>query len=315
MILLVCGMVAAPSVATLWGQPPKKKVARAKPPQFDQKSMEGIYFSDVKKQLIGEPPKATDSIANNGPSKSANIGDATSAPEGAGAKAWAQAISAASLEDLVKGCKLRLDGIVVSQAKFIGGGFNDARREYTLLATLFGVIEQYPTQVRWKDSAAVVRMHMVRVAASSKVGSPQAFTEAKNRLQELTELVGGGSVKDNTPIEEMNWAEAVDRIPLMQVLEWGLRENLIKHCASPKEFQENSEEIVKFAELITAVSEVLLQKGMNDVDDPEYVKFTKAMIAQSQATLQGVKLNSPENAKEATALINQACDNCHNVYR
>ncbi len=99
----------------------------------------------------------------------------------------------------------------------------------------------------------------------------------------------------------MAWSDAVDRVPAMQILEWGLRENLLKHCASPKAFEENTEEIVKFAELIATVGEVLNQKGMNDADDAEYVKMSKAMIAQAQAVLQATKLNSADGAREASA--------------
>ena len=299
-----------------FGQAPKRKPTRAKAPQFDSKTADGIYFADVKKQLQGDLPKAGTLAANN-PVKAGAVSGSSpgNATEAANSKPWNNSISSSSIEDLIKGAKLRLDTIVVSQAKFIGGGFKDARREFTLLASLFGIIEQYPNQVRWKDSATLARMHMVRVAASSKVGSPEAFKEAKKRVQELADLVSGGSIKENEPIEELNWGDAIDRVPIMLILEWGLREHLVKHCANPKEFEENSEEVLKFAELIATLGEVLLQKGMTDQGDPEYVKFSKAMIEQAQATVQGVKLNSQENAREATALINQACDNCHNTYR
>ncbi len=164
------GIGLALMASSVWGQPPKKKNTRAKPPQFDPKLMEGVFFADVKKQLQGDPPKAGEGRSTSGPTRPA-ADDNTRRRPVRGGSAWPKLISASSIEDLVKGSKLRLDGAVTSAAKFAGGGFKDARREYTMLSILFAIIEQYPTQVRWKNSAPVVRTHMVRVAAGTKVGS------------------------------------------------------------------------------------------------------------------------------------------------
>lgn len=312
--ILVVALVLGGITGPLMAQPPKRKSSRAKPPTFDSKAMEGVFFADVKKQLQGEPPKASDAKGSSSARPSANP-NSTMASEATGGSPWPKLISAPSIEDLIKESKLRLDSVVTTETKFAGGGFKDARREYTLLAMMFGIIEQYPTEVRWKKVSPWVRMKMVRVALSSKVGSSQAYNEAKQRKQDLTDLVSGSAANDNSPLDELDWGNAIDRVPLMQVMDWGTRENLIKLCATPKTFQESPEEVMKYAELIASSGELLMQKGMTDAGDPEYDKHAIAMRDQALAIVQAVKLNSPDAAREAAALINQACDNCHNSYR
>lgn len=299
-------------------QQKSRKNTRAKPPSAESKEFDDLFFADVKQQTQGERPTAggTKVVAGsggNGPTKTNMTPDA---PAASGAEnGWASVISPGSIEDLVKGTKLRLDGIVTTPAKYAGGAYNDARREYTLLATLFGIIEQHSGQVRWKSSSTIARMRFVRVAASAKVGSIQAYNEAKVRLQDLSDLLSGSTLSDSVPVEEMNWSEAVDRVPLMQILEWSVRENLVKQCASKSEFKENQEDILKLAELTAALGTLLNEKGMSEADDPEYTKWSKAMIEHSNAIIQAVKLDSPDSARDAAALLNQSCDDCHNVYR
>ncbi len=196
--------------------------------------MEGVFFADVKKQLQGDPPKAGEGRSASGPTRPA-ADDNTAASAGpAGGSAWPKLISASSIEDLVKGSKLRLDGAGDFSRQVRRGGLQGrAARVHDALHSLRhhrtvsnpGPLEEF---------GPVVRTHMVRVAAGTKVGSTQAFNEAKLRLAELSDLIGGATVTDKIPIEEMAWSDAVDRVPAMQILEWGLRENLSSIARLPK---------------------------------------------------------------------------------
>jgi hypothetical protein len=206
-------------------------------------------------------------------------------------------MSSGSLESLVKESKLRLDGIVTTPAKFAGGSYKDARREFTLLALLFAVIEEYPEEVRWQKSASLAKRKWARVAAGTKVGSPQAYNEAKLRLQDLAEMLNGNPLSDAGAAEEFVWSEAVDRAALMQSLEATLRERMIPLAGDPKAVKERPEELSQMAELIE-----------------NYLKWCEEMIANAESLRQAVSLGNADAVKAASAKIDQSCTNCHNDF-
>jgi cytochrome c556 len=227
---------------------------------------------------------------------------------------WLQRISSGSLESLVKESKLRLDGIVTTPAKFAGGGYEDARREFTLLALLFAVIEDYPEEVRWQKSAALAKRKWARVAAGTKVGSPQAYNEAKLRLQDLAEMLNGNPLSDAGAAEEFVWSEAVDRAALMQTLEATLRERMVPLAGDPKAVKAQPEEFTQMAELIETIGESLKLPGMPEADQENYLKWCEEMIANAESLQQAVALGNSDGVKAASAKIDQSCTNCHNDF-
>jgi len=299
-----------------------RKPQRATPPTLSKENFQGVFFDDVTQHLVGKPPQAGSTDPSmGGPSDAQSGGGTSSATADSGGNSnsansvWKERISPQSVEDLVKETKLRLDTIVTTPAKFSGGAFKDARRDFTLLATLFAVIEIYPEKVRWQPSASVARARFSRVAANTKVGSAPAYNEAKLRLEDMNSMLKGATVTDTAPISEINWDEIADRIPSMQLLEWALRENLNGFVASEDKFSQSSEEVVKYAELIALLGETLCQPGMTDGTDSDYQALAKRMIEESTKVTQAVKLNNPTLAREAAGQIDQACNACHNAYR
>jgi hypothetical protein len=216
---------------------------------------------------------------------------------------------------LVKETKLRLDEIVTTPAKFSAGAFKDARRNFTLLATLFTVIELYPEKIKWQASAPVARARFSRVAANTKVGSAPAYNEAKMRLEDMNSMLKGSTLSDSSPAAEIAWSDVADRIPSMQLLEWGFRDNLSSMVSSEDAFSQKQEEILKYAELIAMLGETLSQPGMTDGDDGDYQVFAKRMIEEATKVTQAVKLNNPTMAREAAGQIDQSCNACHSSYR
>src|SRR5205823_10891788 len=106
---------------------------------------------------------------------------------------WSGLISAATIEDAIKSLKQQVDKEVTTLSDFKGKGHKLARRDYSLLAMLFGIAAEYEGDVRWKKDAAVARDAFARSAANFKVATDQAFNEAKARKEELTELVSGSA--------------------------------------------------------------------------------------------------------------------------
>lgn len=303
-------------VSLLSAQATKPRPPRQKPPVFQPKDWDKVFFPDVASQLQGDDPTTGAGVATM---EQAAIAEApstnpTSTDTATGDSRWLQRISSASLESLVKESKLRLDGIVTTPAKFAGGGYEDARREFTLLALLFAVIEEYPEEVRWQKSASLAKRKWARVAAGTKVGSPQAYNEAKLRLQDLAEMLNGNPLSDAGAAEEFVWSEALDRAALMQTLEATLRERIIPLAGDPKAVKGQPEEFSQMAELIETIGESLKLPGMSEADQENYVKWCEEMIANAESLQQAVSLGNADAVKAASAKIDQSCTNCHNDF-
>lgn len=299
----------------LFAQQIRRKPTRVKPPEFKEEEFEGVFFADVKKQLVGPLPTRGD-LANAGKASPAGpSGTASPTASEGGSNVWKDRISGQSIEDLVKETKRRLDGIVTNPAKFAAGSYKDARREFTLMAVLFAAIEQYPENIRWKNSASIARSRFGRMAANAKVGTAPAFNEAKLRMEDLATLLKGTALTDANPTPEIVWPDIVDRNPAMQILEWALRENLDPKVASESQFKAHGEEAMMYAELIGLIGETLHQPGMNDAEDAEYKNWSAKMIAESTRIVEAVKLSNATMAREAAGQLGQSCDGCHNTFR
>ncbi len=242
---LLLSMLILCSVSALWAQRGRKP-QRAEPPKFSGKEFEGTFFADVSKALQGPRPTGKEAAATAMAGNASTGGGGTKAaadkPAGSGdAQGWSKLISGATIEDMVKNSKLRLDPIVASTTKF-AGGYKEARREFSLQAFMFAIIEQYQGDVRWKKSAGIARETLARMAANSKVSSPQAFKEAKQRVQDVADLLSGNTL-EGSPSAELSWADVIDRVPMMQLLEWAQQSYINPHSASKETFTANKEEL------------------------------------------------------------------------
>lgn len=298
----------------LLAQRPSKKYPRATPPNLEEQDFSGIYFDDAIKQLRGERPSASSAGMAKGNSKAPVPNLSSSESEGeAGSSDWKSLISDITIEDLIKESKARLDQTITTPAKFAAGGFKDARQEFTLLATLMAIIDEYPEQIRWKNSANYARRIFAKMANNSAVGTPPVYNEAKLRQQDLQELLKGSNLSGAA--DEVDWEQTADRGPLMQLLEWSLRKNLSPKTSSDDEFSSSQEELLKYAELIAAYGRVLQQSGMTDADDESYAQMAGEMTSAATDLVKAVQLNNPDAARTSVGRIDQSCSKCHESYR
>ncbi|PQO38570.1 cytochrome c [Blastopirellula marina] len=295
---------------------------RAKHRSFDEATTSIIFFKDVfAEALQGERPAALsqNSQAPTGmnPSPSSG-GGAPSASGGGGTSEWAKIISPTTIQDEVKRLNSQLLDTVQNVRKFNGGGFEDARRDYTELAMLFAIISQYNGDVRWKDDALVGRDKFARAGFNSKVGTDNSFKEAKDRSRDLEELVRGTSLPPldgPEPDPQATWDAIADRPPLMQRLEIGFDNRLKKMTANESEFQSNTEDILHEAEIIAAISHAMQKEGFEYHDDEDYVNYCQQMQNAALAVVQAVKDNNADAARKAAGDVGQACSACHESYR
>ncbi len=304
----------------------QRKPERVEAPKFTAGQLNSVFFPDAVGQLKGQRPTsqvAAKPAASNMPG-STNAGNSSTNGTGSSSTgtnstgdddpmAWHNLISPTALEDLIKGSKLRLDKTITTPAAFAGGGFAVARKEFSMQALLFAIIETYPGDVRWKTSAPVARELLSRVAANTKVGSVQVHDEAKKRLLDLGDLTNGTQLSGKAS-SEVNWSTLIDHAPAMQLLEWAQKENIAPDVASPEVFAKNKDALQHYAELVAVLGKVLTVEEMPYVEEKEYVALANAMIEQAQQVRLAVKTDNADLARQSAAKLGQCCNNCHSSY-
>ena len=184
-----------------------------------------------------------------------------------------------------------------------------------MLAALFGVITEYDQDVRWKKDARKARDLFARTASNCKVGSTQAFNDAKSRKLELQDLLSGSGLVTEASAPEASWEKVIDRAPLMKRLEWSHQTKLQPYTASKAEFTSNIDQVMHEAEIVAVLSQILLKEGMEDADDEDYAGYAQRMKKAAQEIVDAVKLNNSEAARKAAGEISKACTECHEGYR
>lgn len=294
-----------------------KTYKRAPPPKFNK--TDPFYADAFKEGLVGDRPAdlgkaaATTTIAGSGTSTSAP-------PAGSGADSasgnWSALISAATIEDTIKGLKQQVDKDVTTLSDFKGKGHKLARRDYSLLAMLFAIAGEYDGEVRWKKDAPGARDAFGRSAANFKVATDQAFNEAKARKEELSELIGGSSPfggKEADP--KPQWPQIAGRAPLMQYLETAWEPRLKPALADKGQFTSGGDKVLRDAELLAAIGDVLAKDGMPDADSAEYKAFCVRLRDGAKEIIAAVKQKNFDQASKASATIGKACAECHEIYR
>ncbi len=300
-----------------WSQTKAPKVVkRAQPPKFKQTDSD-FYADAFTEGLVGTRP------ANLGQPAAAVVGSTVtpgsstgSGASGVPSSGWSGLISATTIEDEVKALKLGVDQHVTTPSDFAGKGYKQARREFSVLAMLFGIAGEFDADVRWKKDAPAARDVFARTAANAKVGTSQVFQEAKLRRDELADLVSGSSPYAGKEAEaKAAWKDVCNRAPLMQHLETIWEPRLKPLLADKGQFNASSEKIIHDAELIAAIAQVLSKEGMVDADDDEYKAFCARLRDGAKAIAEGVKLKNYEAAAAGSGIITKSCTDCHENYR
>ena len=320
LLLLVLAVVVVGCEVLVLGaaaqtSPAKARFPRAKPPVFDRRQVERVFFDDVFRRTVGErsrmkPPAPSATADSDAPPKSSDLATASATPG-----QWSTIISATTLEDEVKSLKLAVDQVVTTPSTFAGSGYKEARVHFSLLALLFDIIAHYDGEVRWKSDAAIARDGFARAAANLRAGgSIQVYNEAKKRKQDLAELVGGSRLPDpgNAEPGEQVWA---DRVPLMQLLEQRLEVDLKKWTASETEFRTHADALRHEAELTAVIGRTLTRPGMEDREESEYQTFSRLLEQGALNVAAAVSRKDPAAARTAAADVSRSCSDCHENYR
>ena len=307
-------LLAAPPLVLL-AQPQDSAPRRAKPPRFDKSPVANVFFENVLEHVTGERPvggAVPPAVAEvRRPSSTASAGEAGPG----GNSVWSQLISATVLEDEVKSLKLAVDEAVTTPGRFQSQGYRAAHDDFGILAVLFGIIARYEGDVRWKEQAPAARDLFARAAANTAVGSAQVFNEARQRRQDLQDLVSGARLTVTPDVSSGDWSTIVERAALMRRLETAYQINVTPIVNSAAEFSGRKSALLHEAQMIAALAEVLQQPGMMDADDDTYAEFAEQMKQAALAIVEAARQENYEAARQAAGEVSKSCSQCHELYR
>lgn len=289
---------------------------RARPPKYSPGDFRGV-FDDVSTVIRGDRPRV-DQLQGSGAGKGAS-GTPAAAPSGSESTSsdqkWASLTEPVNLEDEVKRLKLHYDELVTTPARFNGGGFQDARTDLALLATLFAVISEFEGDVRFKKDAAIARDLLARSAVQVTTGSSETFEVAKARKADLQDIVSGSGLNRTAPTEATDWSLVTTRSPVMEYLELLLDDPLESGTTDAASVSDSMDDLKRSAAMVAVMAEVLNQPGMEGADDDDYRAFSDRMKKAALDLRSALQREDADAARLAVGAISQSCSACHDVYR
>jgi hypothetical protein len=292
--------------------PKPQKLAR--PPKWSPDVL-NAFFPDARTKLVDERPnyEQTTAVAANAAPKAVDAPTVGATP--ASGTGWSKLIDAETIETEIKRISQELTKDVTAPAQFKGGGYKDCRRDFGVLAAMFGVAGEYDGDVRWKDSAPLLRDVFARAGRNCKVGTDGSFQEAKQRKQDLADLISGNRPKPSDAEQKANWSQVADRPPLMQRLMIAEVDRLQLWLASKQEFAARRDEIRHESQLMAAVADIITREGFEFADDDTYVGYANELKHAAMELAAAADSDNYDQAGKAFGKASKSCANCHEGYR
>lgn len=300
-------IVIVAAVAVRAADPPK----RAKPPVWSKDVLD-VFFPDAREALVGPRP---DFAASAESAVASSDSPANPAPAADAKSGWSQWIAPEVLEAEIKRQSPALEKLVESATTFKGGGYEDARDIFSLLAVLFAISAEHDQDARWQDSAAGLSDLFGRAGFNAKVGTDQTFREASARSVDLAELIRGGRPSTPTVDADTGWTTVADRPPLMRRMELAQQERLAKWLANENLFSEHAEDVSHEAQILAVLAELIAREGYEFADDDTFVGYGKELRDAAHELQQATDQEDYAQARAALGRATKTCTTCHEGYR
>lgn len=305
--LLAAALLCAVAIAA-----PRGEGKRAKPPTWPPEVLD-TFFPDAREALIGERP---DYGASQGAADAAPRRETPPAPGGgSGRSPWVALIAPETIESEIKRLSTSSSAAVASLSTFKGGAYQDCRRDFSLLAVLFAIVDQYDDDIRWRDVAGTLRDQFARAAHNAKVGTDQTFRESSTRAQDLDALIRGSRPQVQTTEPVGDWREVADRPPLMQRLNAAHQDRLLAWLANDRQFEAHREEISHEAQIMAVLADVIAREDYEYWDDETYAEYAQSLRAAAREISDAAKDEDYGRARAALDRATKACADCHDGYR
>ncbi|MCE9544395.1 MAG: cytochrome c [Planctomycetia bacterium] len=279
------------------------------PKQWDKKTL-SRFPEDPLGRLKGPRP----SLRGSKPVSTGGTSGGVAAPDGK--FAWSKIISAETVANEIKSSPLELADAVKNAGVFKAGGNRQVRRQFSVLAVMFGIAAEYDQSIRWQQIAPGARTAFARAASNAKAADDNTYNETKSRLRDLEELVRGGTVEFALPAAgDVKWSQVAERRLLMSRLELAFDKRLRPATSNAQQFGKGRDQVVYEAEIIAALAEVIGREGYEFSDDAEYVKLAKGLKQHALEVAAAAKENNFAEVQRTTGELGKSCSNCHGSYK
>ena len=297
-------------LATAWiafaEEPATRVKLRAKPPTWSQDVLDA-FFDDAREQLVGERPQAGTSAVSGHPILPVETFRRD------GMIRWSDLVDADTLASEIKRLNIALAAGLSKPAQFKGGGNLDCRRDFGLLAVMFGGIADFDKEVRWQESATTMQRAMLETSQVCKAASDQSYSAAQNVQLLLADLLRGQTAAPPKLSEKADGL--ADRTLLMQRMEQALEKNISLSLANAREFRKKKRDIVHEAQLLALLAQVIRQEGYEFTDDETYLNYSDQLREHSRELRRACDESNYEAARAAAGKVSQSCSECHEGYR
>jgi hypothetical protein len=241
--------------------------------------------------------------------------EAVGGPKVNGGLTWSSLVSPQTLADEVKQMNALVSPAVASAAKFIAGGYDDARIAFSTLALAFAVIAEHDGDVQWKQQADQARALFAQAGFNCRVGTTQSFNESKARVDDLAGLLNGESLKATADVEkDFRWSQVAGRPALMGRLE-AAEELASAAIASKDDFAKHAARLLHEAEMVAVIGEVIQRPDYEYHDNDTYRGYAAAMRDAAVRARDATAKGDYDAARTAVGALTKSCVACHGDYR
>jgi hypothetical protein len=147
------------------------------------------------------------------------------------------------------------------------------------------------------------------------VGTDQSLAEAKIRMADLEMLLDGNPIEAKADRDEdFLWSQVAGRPPLMARLETA-EQTAAATIASKGDFEKQRDALIRAAEMMAMIGEVIQQRDYEHHDDETYRGHASQMRDAGVKAAAAARSKDYEAARAAIGTLQKACTECHGGYR
>ena len=299
---------------TLWAKDKKETitpgVTRVSPPERWDEETEQLFKADPSERLRGSRKRQS-----RGETKDVDSTERTeNTPLGLGHVSWAELISTDAVEDEIKSIYPQMGKHLVRVGGFKSGSHKEVEQQFAELATMFGILAAHPEATRWKKSAAGARDLFSSASRNARVSSTQAFKDAKNRYEDLGQLIRGESI-ELTGTQSVPWSEVAERRMLMQRLEKAYTQNMKVWSADQVAFEKNQSAVIHEAQIIVALARIIALPEYDYHEDEEYAAYCSQLEQHAKHLELGARESDLQKVQLHMGELHKTCGRCHEDYK
>ncbi len=255
-----------------------------------------VQFPDVEKLLAEAAKKQEEAVA-------------------ASSVAWSTIISPEVLKEEIRRGVQETHDSIKNEGFFKSRGSRAAEDQYPLLAAMFNIAATYDKDLPWKKEAAALRDLAADAGMKTAEGDDAAFGQATKATAEIEKFLKTNKTSLSSTGPKV-WAdEIVYFTSIMKRMETAQRLRLRKWTTSQNEFIGNKADFMHEAQIMAAVSQIILDDSYALAAEGDYREWASQMRDNSLGALKAAKAENFDNANELIRSNNLSCSNCHNAYR